>query len=307
LKKIIEQVLVDVNNGQFLADSLARYDGVFGDFFVNIVRVGESSGTLTQNLLYLAEELKKSKELESKVRSAMIYPVIILIATVCLTAFLAFGIFPKLMPIFTSLRVELPWSTQILISTLNWVKTNGIYALIVAIVSFIGLRILISRSDSIRYLYNRILMKIPVLGGLIVNIQVANFTRVLGVLLRGGMKIVQAIDVTANTFDNIVYRRALRDANEEIKKGSQLALYLTSHPDIFPPLISGMVRIGENTGNLEENLFYLADFYNEEIESTLHDVTSLLEPLMLLIMGLIVAFVAISIITPIYSISQNIK
>jgi type II secretory pathway component PulF len=135
----------------------------------------------------------------------------------------------------------------------------------------------------------------------------ANFTRILGLLLKGGLNIVEAITVTARTFDHAVYKKALFEAQEQIKKGEQLAHYLSERKDLFPPLVSGMVKIGENTGNLEENLFYLADYYTEEVDSTLHDLTSFLEPLMLLMMGLIIGFVALSIITPIYSISQNIK
>ncbi|MEN9342155.1 MAG: hypothetical protein RIQ54_411 [Candidatus Parcubacteria bacterium] len=304
---IIEHIQRDINNGKFLADSLEYYHNVFGDFFINIIRVGESSGTLGQNLFYLADELKKSKALSGKVRSAMIYPIIIFIATVGLTSFLAFGIFPKLLPIFVSLKVELPLTTRILIQTVNFLR-DYVLIVFVSLISFVvGVRILLSRFELFQIIIDKFVLMLPVISRVIIDVQMANFTRILGLLLKGGLNIVEAITVTARTFDHAVYKKALFEAQEQIKKGEQLAHYLSERKDLFPPLVSGMVKIGENTGNLEENLFYLADYYTEEVDSTLHDLTSFLEPLMLLLMGLIIGFVALSIITPIYSISQNIK
>lgn len=307
LQEIITHLMSEVNNGRSLADSLVTYRSAFGDFFINIIRVGEASGTLSQNLFYLADELKKAKNINGKVRSAMIYPAIIFIATIGLTSFLAFGIFPKLLPIFTSLNVELPASTKFLISIVNAVRGYGFFIITGIIAFIVAFQVALRTLPPFKYAIDRTILFLPVISNLVVGVQTANFTRVLGLLLKGGMNIVEAVEVTANTFDNLVYRRALKQANEEIKKGAQLAQYLNEHRALFPPLLSGMVKIGENTGNLEDNLFYLAEYYNEEVENTLHDLTSFLEPLMLLGMGLIIAFVALSIITPIYSISQNIK
>lgn len=305
--QIIEHVQKDINNGKFLADSLEGYSHVFGEFFINIIRVGESSGTLSQNLFYLAEELKKSRELNGKVRSAMIYPVIIFAATVGLTSFLAFGIFPKLLPIFASLKVELPPTTRILILTVNFLKDYVLLVVAGAIAAIIGSRIAVARSAKLRLLVDRLVVSTPLVAKLVVNVQMANITRILGLLLKGGLNIVEAVHITANTCERLIYKQALLGAEEEIRKGEQLAQYLNDRKELFPALVSGMVKIGENTGNLEENLFYLSQYYTEEVDSTLHDLTSVLEPLMLLLMGLIIGFVALSIITPIYQISQNIK
>lgn len=305
--QIIEHVQKDINNGKFLADSLESYKHVFGEFFINIIRVGESSGTLSQNLFYLAEELKKSRELNGKVRSAMIYPVIIFIATVGLTSFLAFGIFPKLLPIFASLKVELPPTTRILILTVNFLKDYVLVVAVGAIAAVIGTRIAMARSTKLQLLVDRLVVSTPLVAKLVVNVQMANITRILGLLLKGGLNIVEAVHITANTCERLIYKQALLSAEDEIRKGEQLAQYLNDRKELFPALVSGMVKIGENTGNLEENLFYLSQYYTEEVDSTLHDLTSVLEPLMLLLMGLIIGFVAISIITPIYQISQNIK
>ncbi len=307
LKDVLDSLLADVNNGKFLADGLERYEYLFGAFFVNIVRVGESSGTLAKNLLYLADELNRSKVLEGKVRSAMIYPLVILCATIAVAGFLTFYVFPKLIPVFSSLNVQLPLTTVILLATLHFVETYGIQLLAGIIVLIIIVKILVSRVKFVQYVIDRILLLIPVVSDLTVGVNMVNFTRVLGLLLKSGVKIVEALDITAATFNNLVYRKVILASAEEVKKGAQMGAYLSTRKKLFPPLVSGMVLIGESTGNLEENLEYLSGYYDEEVDNKLHSLTSLIEPLMLLLMGLLVGFVALSIITPIYSISQGIN
>lgn len=307
LKKVLESLIADVNNGKFLADGLDKYQYLFGDFFVNIVRVGESSGTLSKNLLYLADELNRSKVLESKVRSAMIYPLVILCATLGVAGFLTFYVFPKLIPVFGSLNVSLPLTTVIMLSALHFLQTYGIQTFLGLIVFLIIVRILVKRVTGIRYMIDRLTLMIPVVSDLVVGVNMVNFTRVLGLLLKSGVKIVEALNITAATVTNLVYKRIILESSEEVKKGAQMGVYLSKHKHFFPPLVSGMVLIGESTGNLEENLEYLSTYYDEEVDNKLHSLTSLIEPLMLLVMGLLVGFVALSIITPIYSISQGVK
>jgi len=307
LQRVIDSLISDVNSGKFLADGLQRYQYLFGDFFINIVKVGESSGTLSKNLLYLADELRRSKELQGKVRSAMVYPLVILCATLGVSGFLTFFVFPKLVPVFASMDVTLPLTTRIMLAALGFLQAYGVYLLAALILLFIVVRIVLKRVAPVKYVVNEILFFVPVVSDLVVNINMVNFTRVLGLLLKSGVKIVESLDITANTFSNLVYRRLLIASEDDIKQGGELGMYLSRHRHYFPPLVSGMVRIGESTGNLEDNLEYLAEFYDEEVDSKLHALTSLIEPLMLLVMGLLVGFVALSIITPIYSISQGIK
>ena len=306
LRRIIDQLISDVNNGKFLADGLEHYRHIFGEFFINIIRVGEASGTLSQNLLYLADELKKSKDLKSKVRSAMVYPVIVLIATLLVVSFLTFFVFPKLLTVFSGLNVKLPAATRLVIASVEFLREDGLYVMLGAAAFFVAVK-LVMKLSPVRYAMHRLLFFIPVVSGLMVSINVANFSRILSLLLKSGVKIVEAITITASTFDNLVYRRALIASTEEIKKGEQLASYLGKHQSIFPPLASGMVQVGENTGNLEENLAYVSDYFTEEISSRLQTLTSLLEPMLLLFMGLLVGFVAVSIILPIYQITSAVQ
>jgi type IV pilus assembly protein PilC len=307
LTRILDQLLIDINNGRFLADSLERYKDIFGDFFINIIRVGEASGTLSQNLLYLAEELKKSKELQTKVRSAMVYPLVILFATLGLTTFLALFILPKLLPVLAGLKVKLPASTLFLLGTIHYLQTYGIATLVGIILFIVVARFLIKRFRPVRYAVHRTIFAIPVVNQLVIAVNMVTFARVLAMLLKSGVKIVEALAITSHTFSNLLYQDALLEAGEKIKAGGQLAATLESHSRLFPVLMSGMIEIGENTGNLEENLFYVSEYYDEEVDNRLKNMTSLLEPIMLLFMGLIVGFVAISIITPIYSLSQGVQ
>lgn len=306
LNRVIDDLMDSVNNGKFLADGLAKYEYLFGVFFVNIVRVGESSGTLSKNLLYLADELRRSKDLQGKVRSAMVYPVVILCATIAVAGFLTFFVFPKLVPVFATMNVQLPLTTRILLAVLGFLQNYGVYVLFGAIALIIAARVIVKQVKSVRRAVDYGLLYIPVLSNVIINVNMVNFTRVLGLLLKSGVKIVEAIEITANTFNNLVYREVLLNAKEEISKGGQLGTYLAEYKHLFPPLVSGMIRIGEATGNLEDNLVYLAEYYDGEVDTKLHALTSLIEPIMLLLMGLLVGFVALSIITPIYSISTSV-
>ncbi len=306
LKKVVDSLIIDVNNGKFLADGLAKYEYLFSGFFVNIVRVGEASGTLSKNLLYLADELKRSKELESKVRSAMIYPLVILVATIAMAGFLVFYVFPKLIPVFTGMNLQLPITTRIMLSVLSLLQHYGLYIFGVLAVAIAGAWVALKNSKAVKYLADKSLLYMPVVSDLVVGVNMVNFTRVLALLMKSGIKIVEAITITSFTFNNEIYRQALTEAEDEIRKGGQLGAFLESRRHLFPPLVSGMVLIGENTGDLTGNLEYLAEYYDQEVDLKLHGLTALIEPFMLLLMGAMVGFIALSIITPIYSISQGL-
>ncbi len=305
LIRVIDQLISDINNGQSLAKSLRHFQDVFGDFFISIVEVGETSGTLGDNLLYLAEEMKKSKDLRGKVVSALIYPAILFVMTIAVCGFLTFFIFPKLVTAFSNLGVKLPAVTQALIAVLGFLQSYFVIIIVGAIVLFIALR-LVMKLKIMRYFFHRVMLMTPVLSHLVVDVNMANLSRVLGILLKGGIKIVEALTITSQTLDNRVYRRNLVLATEGVRRGEQFARLLAAHPRLFPPLLTGMIQIGEGTGNLIENLNYLASYYSEEVDGSLKNLTAFIEPLILVFMGVIVGFVALSIVLPIYSISQGL-
>ena len=303
-KRVLSDVIKNINNGQFLAQSLNRYRLVFGDFFINIIKVGETTGNLSTNLLYLSEELKKQKEVRKKVRAALFYPIIILVMTLIITSFLIFFVFPKFLPILTSMNVELPWPTLVLIGIVEFLKSYGVFALGGSILLGFTFRSLLY-VKKVRYIFDRVILLVPILSRIVKNLNIASFTRALGLLLKSGMPIVESLEVTSGTIANTYYGGKLKQMIEEVKEGGSVAHYMAKHEKLFPSMLTNIIKVGEQTGNLEENLFYLSGYYGEEVDDTLGNLTVVIEPLLLVVMGLMVGFVAISIIIPIYSISQQ--
>lgn len=304
-KTILTTIVDDTNNGMFLSASMSKYQDVFGELFVNIVKVGEQSGTLVENLNYLAVELKKKKELHSKVRGAMIYPMVILCATIGIVATLMIGVFPKILPVFQNLNIKLPITTKILIATSTFMSSYTLY-LIVGLFLFIFLIWYISHYDFFKHAWHHIILKLPVVGKIAIKVNAATLTRTLGLLLNSGVQIIEAVNITASTLDNYVYRHELAKAGETLRRGDMLTSYLKKNPTLFPPIMTNMIEVGENTGNLTENLSYLSEFYGGDVDDVLKNLSSIIEPLLLLIMGLLVGFMALSVVTPIYQISQSL-
>jgi len=306
LGKIIEDIIEDIENGQFLAQALQKYERIFGDFFINLVKVGETSGNLSETLLYLSAELKKQKEVRQRIRGALIYPAVILVVTVAVTLFLTLFIFPKILPIFVSLGIQLPFTTRLVISFLTFASRYGLASLGVIVIIVVGVRLLLS-VEKIHFAYDRALLFLPFLSKVLVNLTLTNFTRSLAVLLRSGMNIVDALEVAKGTFHNKYYRGEVEKIVSAVKKGESIARYLATQPRLFPPMLTGMIEVGESTGNLEQNLLYLSEYYESEVDEVVKNLTSILEPALLLFMGLLVGFVALSIITPIYKVTQGLK
>lgn len=304
-KTILDVIIGDTANGMFLSASLQKYESIFGQLFINIVRVGEQSGTLTENLTYLAKELKKKQELRSKVRGAMIYPAVIFCATIGIVATLMIAVFPKILPVFSTLKITLPLSTRILIAVTNfmtaytWWMAAGVVALIIAFS-------VMSKYEWFKHGWHHVLLRIPVVGGIAVKVNMASISRILGLLLKSGTQVIESVNITADALDNRVYRHELRTAGETLRRGEFFSIYLSKNPKMFPPIFTNMIQVGENTGNLTDNLDYLSTFYEEDVDEVLKNLNSIIEPFLLLFMGLLVGFMALSVVTPIYSISQSL-
>jgi len=303
--KILDQLTDDLKNGHFLSAGLERYKNVFGEFFINLVRVGEASGTLSENLKYLAEELKKKDELQKKIKGAMAYPIVIFVATVGITSIMIFMIFPKILPVLTSLNVKLPLITRVFIFISQFLIK---YGYLVGL-GFVGLVIgawLILKIHKVRFAWHKLIVSMPLIGNMSLSINIISFSRTLGLLLKAGIKIVEALEITANTLPSLVYKKEILLVAEGVRKGDPMSKYFNENTKLFPPLFSQMVLVGENTGKLDESILFLADYYESELDESTKSLSNILEPLLLLTMGLIVASVALAIITPIYAITQTL-
>lgn len=303
--KVLDKIISDLESGLFLSVSLKQFSSVFGKIFISLIEIGEISGTLSENLNYLSMELKKSQQLRAKVKSALIYPIVILAATAGVSSILVFFVLPKIMPVFYSLRINLPIETRILIAGSNFLF-NYYYWVVAGIIALFIIFSLLIKISIVRFFYHRFILWLPFVGKIAVDYHMANIMRTLGILLKSGIKIVEGVNIAADITLNDVYAKALRKTADEIRKGEPLCKYFENYPSLFPPTVSRMIEVGENTGKLEENLFYLADFYENEVDEITKNLSSILEPILLVIMGSLVGFVVISIIKPIYEVSQSL-
>ena len=305
--RIVTLVIEDIANGQSLAKSLGKFSRMFGDFGINIIKVGENSGTLSQNLEYLADELKKKQALRRKVISAFIYPAIIVNATLAITGFLMLFLFPKIMPIFASLHAELPATTRVVMATSVFLQQWGIALLGGLFVAFVGCVLALRMSRKLRYWFHYSLLRIPIFGMVVRYYNLATATRTIGLLLKSGITLSEALPLTRDTTQNLAYKREFDALAATVDRGEQVSAYLRTRRHFFPDILTQMVAVGERSGNLSNTLLYLSDFYEAEVEEFTKNLSTLIEPVLMIIMGILVGFIAISIITPIYGITQHLQ
>lgn len=305
-KETIGEVYNSVKAGRSLSISLGRYPKIFSDFFVGAIYAGESSGTLGESLENVANELRKEKELDDKIKGALLYPIIILVAAFGMSLFLAFYILPKIIPLFEGMKMKLPWTTRLLISFSHLVEKYG-SVMIVGILVFIVLFIWVLRQKFSKPFFHKIWLTLPVVNPIIRQANLARFSRTLGTLLASGLNIVEALNITAKSTTNFYYRETLFKVSKGVSKGNKLSINLVKYKDFFPDMLIRMVAVGEESGKLEDTLLYLADFYELEVDNSTKNLSIVIEPILLIAIGLGVGFLALSIITPIYGITGNVK
>lgn len=305
LRRVLTRVLRHVENGEPFAKALATQSKYFPRLYQDMVRVGEVSGTLDQNLAYLADQLAKDRDMRRKVWGALMYPLLILVGVGGLGAMLSVVVLPRLTNLFLSLDVPLPLSTRILIGVSAFLQSYGLWVLLGVIVLII---ILVAgyRIRPVKYAVHALLLRIPLFGRLLHQISLARFTRTLGALLLSGVPISESLDAVEEAMSNMVYERAVRKVRTATNKGASLANSLERHSRLFPRVVTRMVNVGERSGRLDEILKYLSEFYEEEFDEVAKNLTVLLEPALLILIGVVVGFMGVSIITPIYQVTNAI-
>ncbi|MFH1462512.1 MAG: type II secretion system F family protein [bacterium] len=305
-KKILDKIAKDVNNGQPLAVSLSRHPGVFDDLYINMIKIGEESGTLEESLSRLSLQLEKSFQLKEKIKMAMIYPAIIMAAVVILGAALAFFILPKIIPVFKALDIQLPLATRILIGFTEVAQNYGLFIMFSLFFLAAAFAFLL-RLRAVKFFFDKLVLILPIVGPISRNIILSNSSRTLGILLKSGIPVVSALKITQNSLTNLVFQKELKGAEDEVKKGKTISNYLKKKEKVFPLMVSRMVAVGEKTGNLEETLSYISDFYEAEVDKSAKNLSTVFEPILLLIVGLAVGLIAIAIISPIYEITRGLR
>ncbi len=304
-KAILADVSAEVQQGNLLSKGLERYPQVFSELFVSMVRAGEASGKLENVLQQLYLQMKKDHAIVAKVRGAMIYPIVVVCAMVLVGIVMIIYVIPQLTAIFQQSNIQLPWTTRLLIGISDVMSTHGVLLAIGAALLGVGARWL-TRWPPGRRRWHGLLLRVPVAGLIIRKINIARFCRTLTSLLKTDIAIVKSLEITAQVLGNTVYRDALLTSREKIQKGVTIAESLRPYPSIFPPVILQMIAVGEETGALDVILEESASFYEEDVDQTMTTLPTLIEPILITLLGVGVAGMAVAVIMPIYSLTQAI-
>jgi type IV pilus assembly protein PilC len=303
--QILTEVRLEVESGSALSVSMAKHPDIFPPLMVNMIKAGEVGGFLDKVLTQIADNYEAEVALRGKVKSAMTYPVVVLIMAILMTIGMLLFIVPTFAGLFTSLGGSLPAPTQILVSLSDFLKVAIVPIVILTIVGFVVWG-RVKHTERVREFVDPLKLKVPIFGQLFRKIALARFCRNLGTMLSSGVPILQSLDIVADTSGNVVVAHAVRDVQESVRNGESLTEPLAKH-DIFPPMVTQMLAVGEDTGALDNMLHKISDFYDQEVESTTEQLTALIEPLMIAVLGGIVGSMIVALYMPIFKIFDLIK
>lgn len=297
LKRAISEVLLSVEKGNTLADSMRGQSDIFPPMLINMVEAGENSGSLEMAFTRMAIQFEKEAKLKATIRKATIYPIILVVAAIGVVAVMLLFVIPIFIDMFADLDVEMPGITMWVMNTSEWM-TEHWYMILGLIILVIAAYKMIYRTEQGRLAIDRVKMKMPLFGKLTVKTACAQFARTMSTLLSSGISTIDALETVSKIVNNIHYTNALLKAREEVMKGIPLSEPLTASK-IFPPMVCHMTGIGEETGNIEDMLEKLADYYDEEVEMTTQSVLAAMEPLIIVFMAVVVGTLVVAVVSPI--------
>lgn len=307
LRMAVRMVADDVEAGSTISEALARHPKAFDRLYVNMVHAGELGGVLDVILQRLADFMESSQALKRKVVGAMIYPVAVITFAVLIVLGLMYFVIPSFQSIFADMKQDLPGPTALLLNTSTWIKDQYGWAIILATpVAIIALIKMLRMSDGGRLLVDQVTLNIPIMGQIASKTSVARFSRTLGTLLTAGVPILEALNITRETSGNEVYARALVSVHDAIREGNSFAAPLRQ-ARIVEPMVVNMIDVGEETGELDKMLNKVADTYDEEVEVLVGGMVSMLEPIMVVVLGGIVGFIVVAMFMPMISMLDNVK
>ncbi|MDD4930988.1 MAG: type II secretion system F family protein [Candidatus Colwellbacteria bacterium] len=300
LKETIGEIQREIDSGLSLSQAMEKYSSVFSEFYVNMVRSAEVTGRVDEVMEFLADYLEKQEAISSKVRNALIYPIFMVSFLFIVVMFMAVVVFPQIQDVFLELGSTIPLPTRIVI-WFGQFLVKWWWAVIAGTVLLVGIFADYLRSKEGTVFKDELTLRIPLFSKLLKQMYVARFADSVGVLIKGGVAIVQALEITARTMGSAVYTEILRDAANDVRNGVLLSQALAKYPDYFPPLIGQMVAIGESTGQLEPLLKKVSAFYSREIDDLVGSLVELIQPILMLIIGAVVGALFASILMPVYS------
>jgi len=305
LKSVLIDVRDSVNTGSSLSDALLKHSALFSSLFVNMVRAGESSGSLDVVLDRIATYQEKMSALQKKIKSALIYPMVVSGMAVAITLIMLLKVIPVFKDIFSGFGAKLPTPTQILINISDFLINNFVLLIIFFIVLGIAVKKYIDTPKG-RALLDKHKLRLPIVGPLITKVAISKFTRTLSTLLNSGVPILTALEIVAKTSGNVIVERSVDNVKESVREGESVATPM-ERSGIFPRMVTRMVSVGEKTGELEKMLTKISDFYDEQVDTSVEGLTSLIEPLVIAFLGIVIGGIVICMFLPIFKISTIIN
>ncbi|MFH1671336.1 MAG: type II secretion system F family protein [Candidatus Portnoybacteria bacterium] len=299
-KKVLTDIEQKIIKGTNFSEALVEFSDVFSDLFQNMIKVGEEAGNLEEVLDVLARQMEREYELKSKVKAALMYPAIIIFAMVMVGVLMLVMVVPRLAETFEELGVELPLTTRIIIFIGTFMAEKW-YFLLVILIFFIFLFAVALKRERFRRMFDGIILKTPMLSAIIKKVNSATTVRTLSSLVSAGVPIVRSLQIVANTLSNSYYKKVMIEASERVGKGEKLSDILKPHQDLYPVIVVQMIKVGEETGETSSILVKLADFFEEEVSNATKNIASIIEPVLMLIIGAVIGFFAISMVQPMYS------
>lgn len=302
LRVVVAEIADEVDGGGRLSDSLARHPEVFSDFYINVVKSGETSGKLDEVLNYLADEVEKDYDMFSKIKGAMIYPAFIIVGLVVVGIFMMVSVVPQLTAVIVESGEPLPFSTRLLMGISAFLIKFWPLLLVIIFVSFFALRYF-RKTPAGKLFFDTLLLRLPIFGTLFQRIYLVRFTRSLQTLILGGVNISKALAITANVTSNEIYKQLINDTIKEVEDGNSITSVFENSPQI-PKMVSQMMSIGEKSGRLDTVLGRITDFYGREINNIIANLMSLMEPIIMVVLGIGVGLMVAAIILPMYQMAS---
>lgn len=305
LKKLLQDLMENVSKGKTLSESLSSYKEVFSPLFISMVKAGEESGNLPSSLKTIALQMEKSHAIVKKVRGAMLYPAVIISLMIVIGILMMVYMVPTLSETFKGLGVELPLATRVIIFISDFLRANFLL-FFGAVLGVVGAVYTFSRSASGKRFFNKITIRIPVIGELLKQVNSARTARTLSSLISSGVDIVVALGVTQEVLQNVFYKEVLEQAQKSVEKGDPMSSVFVSHENLYPIFVGEMMSVGEETGQMSEMLLNVAVFYENEVDQKTKDLSTIIEPILMIIIGSAVGLFAISMLAPTYSLVEKI-
>ena len=299
LKERILDLSEEVEGGTSFSGALSRHPEIFSSFYISMVKAGEVSGTLSESLEYLADHLEREYHLTSKIRGALLYPALIVVVVLLVITMMIFFVIPNLSEVLIGSGSELPTATKIVINSAAFLRKFGwVLGLVILLVIFAAFRYY--RSQKGKKFFDGLFLKIPVIGPFLKTINLALFAENLSTLISGGLPIASALQTVGEIVGNSRYKEVIFEARDRVRKGETISSVLSAAPEVFPPVFVQMTLVGERTGTLDSTLMNIVNFYKKEIDRTIDNLLSILEPLLIVILGVVVAGLMLAILLPLY-------